>query len=106
MATLQSSTFTVELNKDSENISRAARRLIFNADLLKAAKLYTGDIVILSNGDMSSTVRFLFTKFLYTPIQGFDRANLRWGWCGPRLIYLKPVSPPVNIETQFTSHRI
>lgn len=58
MAALQSSTFTVELNEDSENILRAARRLIFNADYLKAAKLCTGDIVVLSNGDMSSTVRF------------------------------------------------
>ena len=65
MATLQSNTFTVELNEGSENISRAARRLIFNSDFLKAAKICTGDIVILSNGDdMSSTVRFLFTAFV------------------------------------------
>lgn len=52
--------FTVELNVDSDENTppRAARRLIFNADFLKAAKLCTGDTVILSsvNGD---TVRFL-----------------------------------------------
>ena len=52
--------FTVELNVDSDEntLPRAARRLIFNADFLKAAKLCTGDTVILSsvNGD---TVRFL-----------------------------------------------
>ena len=56
MATLQSNTFTVELNEGSENILRAARRLIFNSDFLKAAKICTGDIVILSNGGMSSTL--------------------------------------------------
>lgn len=54
---------TVELNKDSENIWRAARRLILNTETLKAAKLCTGDVVVLSNGDMSRTVRSLFTKF-------------------------------------------
>jgi hypothetical protein len=54
---------TVELNKDSENISRAARRLIVNTEFLKAAKLCTGDVVVLSNGDMSRTVRSLFTDF-------------------------------------------
>ena len=57
MAALQSSTFTVELNEGSENISRAARRIIFNSDFLKAAKICTGDIVILSSEDMCSTVR-------------------------------------------------
>ena len=30
---------------------------------------------------------------------------MRWAWCGPRWIYLNPVSPPVNIETQLPSHR-
>ena len=65
MATLQSSTFTVEVNEGSENISRAARRIIFNSDFLKAAKICTGDIVILSSEDMSSTVRFFFTVFLH-----------------------------------------
>ena len=64
MATVESSTFTVELNEGSENITRAARRVIFNSDLLKAAKMSTGDIVILSNGDMTSTVRFLFSPLL------------------------------------------
>ena len=65
MATLQSSTFTVEVNEGSENISRAARRIIFNSDFLKAAKICTGDIVILSSEDMSSTVRFFFAVFLH-----------------------------------------
>ena len=34
----------------------------------------------------------------------FDRASLQWGWCGPRLIYLKLVSSYVNIEIQLASY--
>jgi hypothetical protein len=59
-AMAEASTFTVELNEGSEDTSRAARRLILNSDYLKAARLCTGDIVILSNGD----VRFPFTYHL------------------------------------------
>jgi len=46
-------TFTVELNDNSEHIPRAARRVIFNHDFLKAAKLCTGDVVALSSGENS-----------------------------------------------------
>ncbi|KAF8148250.1 AAA family ATPase [Crassisporium funariophilum] len=53
MATVMSKTFTIELSEGSEIIPRAARRLIFNSDFLKAAKLCTGDIVALTGGDKS-----------------------------------------------------
>lgn len=49
-----SRTFTVQLNDNSEHIPRAARRVIFNPDFLKAAKLCTGDVVALSSGENSA----------------------------------------------------
>ncbi|KAF8187739.1 AAA family ATPase [Pholiota molesta] len=55
MASLMSKTFKIELHEGSENIPRAARRLIFNSDFLKSAKLCTGDIVALSSADNSSS---------------------------------------------------
>jgi len=48
-----SRTFTVQLNDNSEHIPRAARRVIFNSDFLKAAKLCTGDVVALSSAENS-----------------------------------------------------
>lgn len=48
-----SRTFTVQLNDNSEHIPRAARRVIFNPDFLKAAKLCTGDVVALSSAENS-----------------------------------------------------
>lgn len=50
MASISSKTFTVESDDTSEESSRAARRVIFHADVLKAAKICTGDIVALVNG--------------------------------------------------------
>lgn len=50
-----SKTFKIELHEGAENVPRAARRLIFNSDFLKSAKLCTGDIVALSSGDNSSS---------------------------------------------------
>ncbi|KAF8959182.1 P-loop containing nucleoside triphosphate hydrolase protein [Flammula alnicola] len=55
MASIMSKTFKVEVHEGSENIPRAARRLIFNSDFLKTAKLCTGDIVALSSGDNSGS---------------------------------------------------
>ncbi|KAF9473994.1 AAA-domain-containing protein [Pholiota conissans] len=55
MASILSKTFKIELHEGSENIPRAARRLIFNSDFLKAAKLCTGDIVAISSGDNSDS---------------------------------------------------
>lgn len=79
METLQTSTFTVELNQDST--SRAARRLIFNSDVLKAAKLYTGDVVILSNGDMTtSAVKKKNGFFFHAPF--VDALSLIGQVCG------------------------
>ncbi|KAG6811242.1 hypothetical protein H0H92_008412 [Tricholoma furcatifolium] len=50
MASISSTRFTVEPDDPSGQSSRASRRVIFNADVLKAAKLCTGDIVALTNG--------------------------------------------------------
>ncbi|KDR77600.1 hypothetical protein GALMADRAFT_245748 [Galerina marginata CBS 339.88] len=55
MASVMSKTFKVEVNEGSEYIPRAGRRLIFNADFLKAAKLCTGDVVALSSVDNSGS---------------------------------------------------
>ena len=49
MSTLGAKIFTVESNQNSDDAPRAARRLIFNADILKAFKLCTGDTVTLSS---------------------------------------------------------
>ncbi|KIM36568.1 hypothetical protein M413DRAFT_449106 [Hebeloma cylindrosporum] len=53
-----SRTFTVQLNDNSEHIPRAARRVIFNPDFLKAAKLCTGDVVALSSEENSAKKKF------------------------------------------------
>jgi hypothetical protein len=52
MAAITSRTFTVKLSKCSE--PRAARRVIFNSDVLKVTKLSTGELVVLSGGVGSS----------------------------------------------------
>ncbi|KAG5728058.1 ATPase family gene 2 protein [Termitomyces sp. T112] len=50
MASISLKTFIVESDDSLEPSFHAARRVIFNADVLKAAKLCTGDIVVLVNG--------------------------------------------------------
>jgi len=117
MATLQSNTFTVELNKGSENISRAARRLIFNADVLKAAKVCTGDVVILSNGDMSTTVRFSYSLIVFLFLLWgdifaltfiiFEQGKFAVGVVWPSLDLPQTSEFRMsNIETQLSSHCI
>jgi len=54
MASISSRRFTVDSDDDSGRITRAARRVIFNADFLKSAKLCTGDIVAFSKEDNTS----------------------------------------------------
>lgn len=51
MFDLSSKHFTVAFNESLDGVPRAARRLLFSADVLKAAKLCAGDVVALSNGD-------------------------------------------------------
>ncbi|KAF5374178.1 hypothetical protein D9615_008879 [Tricholomella constricta] len=51
MAAILSRKFTVESDDSAGHVARAARRVIFNPDVLKSAKLCTGDIIALSNGD-------------------------------------------------------
>lgn len=51
MASISSRRFIVESDRAPEYPSRTARRLIFNAEVLKNTKLCTGDVVVISNGD-------------------------------------------------------
>jgi AAA family ATPase len=51
MASVWSKTFVVQVADPSEYTARASRRLIINADIVKAAKLCAGDIIALSNHD-------------------------------------------------------
>ncbi|KAH9480068.1 ATPase family gene 2 protein [Psilocybe cubensis] len=51
MSTLLSKTFNVEVTEGIEYVPRAARRVIFNSDFLKAAKLCTGDIIAICKAD-------------------------------------------------------
>jgi AAA family ATPase len=52
---MSSKTFTVELADTSEIPSRAARRVIFNVDTLNTAKVFSGDIIAITNGDSTNT---------------------------------------------------
>ncbi|KAI0642851.1 AAA family ATPase [Trametes meyenii] len=51
MSLLSTRKFTVESFNSSEPISRAARRVIINTEVLKQAKVYAGDVVGLSSAD-------------------------------------------------------
>jgi len=59
-----SRSFIVELDESAEDIPRAARRVIFNADFLKVAKLCTGDIIALSGGDNTISRKVSPTELL------------------------------------------
>ena len=43
-----SKTFKITVHDGAENTPRSARRLVFNAEFLKAARLCTGDIIAIS----------------------------------------------------------
>ena len=51
MSLLSTRKFTAEAVNTSEPISRATRRIIINAEILKQAKVYAGDVVGLSAAD-------------------------------------------------------
>lgn len=51
MASISSRKFSAFSAGDSEFTFRSGRRVIINSDVLKAAKLCTGDVVALSAGD-------------------------------------------------------
>jgi len=57
MPPISSGEFTVGLASDSDVKSRAARRVICNADVLKAAKIFAGDIVALSDACETATIK-------------------------------------------------
>ena len=50
MSSISSRWFKIESDGALEYAPRAARRLIFNAEVLKSTKLCAGDIVAISNG--------------------------------------------------------
>ena len=55
MATISVRSFKVECcEEDLGEIPRSARRIVLNADLLKASKLSSGDVVAVSKYDPSS----------------------------------------------------
>jgi AAA family ATPase len=51
MSLLSSKRFVVKVADSSEETARTSRRLIVNADIVKAAKLCTGDVIALSDYD-------------------------------------------------------
>ncbi|KAI9065950.1 AAA-domain-containing protein [Trametes sanguinea] len=51
MSLLATRKFTVQSTDDSEPVSRASRRIVINAEILKQAKVYAGDVVGLSAAD-------------------------------------------------------
>ena len=64
MAALATRKFTVEVVNESEPISRASRRVIINANILKQANLYAGDVVAISSPDVSKvSTTFLSALF-------------------------------------------
>jgi len=57
--------FSIEISDSSECLARASRRIVINAEQLKAAKLFTGDIIAISPWDSSSKVRNKTLNFGY-----------------------------------------
>lgn len=51
MSVFSSKKFVTQLTDSYESIPRAARRIIINADVVKAAKLCAGDVIALSSSD-------------------------------------------------------
>ncbi|KAI0687036.1 AAA family ATPase [Earliella scabrosa] len=56
MAAISSKRFTIEEHASNEPISRASRRIVINADVLKQAKLYAGDVVAISPVESPSNI--------------------------------------------------
>ncbi|KAF4621779.1 hypothetical protein D9613_012097 [Agrocybe pediades] len=54
MSAILSKTFKVQVTQFSEHIPRASRRVILNSDLLKSARLCTGDIIAIYSADATS----------------------------------------------------
>jgi AAA family ATPase len=57
MSLLSSKRFVVKVADSSEETARTSRRLIVNADIVKAAKLCTGDVIGLSDCDNVKDVK-------------------------------------------------
>jgi AAA family ATPase len=52
MSSISLRRFTIESDGALEYAPRAARRLVFNAEVLKSTRLCAGDIVAISSGTM------------------------------------------------------
>lgn len=65
MSAILSKIFKVQVTEGAEYVPRAARRVIFNSDLLKAAKLCTGDIIAICSADSGKVgfSRLILSRF-------------------------------------------
>ena len=63
MATLASKIFTVEIANEFEPVSRASRRVVINANLLKQANLYAGDEVAITSSASPNVRTFTHLHF-------------------------------------------
>jgi hypothetical protein len=86
MSDFPSKQFTVGFSESLDGVPRAARRLIFNADVLKAAKVCAGDVVALSSRDPPHKVRLNCVTFVLYPadslmFDGFLYIGLCCGGC-------------------------
>lgn len=57
MSSLLSKSFVIELTNFSESTPRGSRRIIINADVVKAVKLCAGDAVALSDPDNAENTK-------------------------------------------------
>ena len=73
---ISASTFVVRLANPVDSAPRAARRVAFNADILRSAKVYAGDVVAIAaavaNGSTNTLDVSLQHGFYECPIMLFQ----------------------------------
>ncbi len=74
MSLLAAREFAAAVHDVSGSSSRAARRVVLNADLLKAAKICAGDVVAIESVASDHKVRQMF-GFLYVQLITIRHAN-------------------------------
>lgn len=81
---MSSKTFVIGLADAAETESRAARRIVVNADLLKTSKMGAGDIVALVSEDFPSSsnkvclILFYVVPFFQCPLTFFPTRTSQW----------------------------
>jgi hypothetical protein len=85
MSLLSSKRFVVKVADSSEETARTSRRLIVNADIVKATKLCTGDVIALSDCD-NVKVGPDGVQYLSTVINISHDRRLPWGLYGRQRI--------------------